>query len=420
MTLDLPLRTVVDNSDELRVIRPRTGGGRRRDLHLLFAEADTGGYHVRGWGDALHEDGGGAYAGRLELSRMDVFALVDEVREVWNNTFLGYQKPSETGYPFNDRVDLTDPRLAADLDVTIRELARAGHKLFRALFYSGDQGLREIGDSVAAALRAARLVISVHSENLFAPWSMLYIPPPGVNLSRADAVWDPEGFVGFRHLVEHNFKRTSPSWDPCIKVSGRVRAGLSVDRNLDAQFPDTPTVGPVVKVFEEHSQVTIREDRQRLAEDITSDSFDEQFLYFGCHAVVGGTDRADEQAYLILTDRKPIYSSDFRYWLQERPLHSNPMVFVNACRGGQMSSQFYTSFARILMQYGANCLLGPQIDIPPAFAAAYACEFVAAVLTGERRAGDVVRDLARDFLVRQGNPLGLTMSLYRGLDSYFA
>ncbi len=219
--------------------------------------------------------------------------------------------------------------------------------------------------------------------------------------------------------MEHNFKRT-PLWEPGIALSGRVRAGLHIDRNLDTQFPSTPAVGPVVKIFEELSAVTVREDRQRLADDITTKKLEDHFLYFGCHAVVSDHERPDQQSYLILTDRKPIYTSDFRYWLQDNPLLMRPMVFVNACQGGRMSSQFYTSFARILLRYGASCLIGPQIDIPPAFAAEFASSFVHEVLTPRRRVGDIVHGLARDFLLSKGNPLGLAMSLYRGLDSHFA
>ena len=80
------------------------------------------------------------------------------------------------------------------------------------------------------------------------------------------------------------------------------------------------------------------------------------------------------------------------------------------------------------MEHGANCLLAPQINIPPSFAAAYASAFFRAIIqpalapSGNQapvRVGDVFQRLAHIFVTQHKNPLGLAMSLYRGLDSHF-
>src|SRR5262249_45826476 len=158
----------------------------------------------------------------------------------------------------------------------------------------------------------------------------------------------------------------------------RVKAGLNIDSRLDAQFATTPPVGPVIELFRQHATVTVRESRSQLARDISSARFTDQMMYFGCHGAVSGV--AGHEAQLRLTDAEPLFASAFRGWFAPTPLRTNPVVFVNACQGGQMSSMFCASFGRILLQNGANCLLGPQIDIPPVFACAYAHELVPRLL----------------------------------------
>jgi hypothetical protein len=82
-----------------------------------------------------------------------------------------------------------------------------------------------------------------------------------------------------------------------------------------------------------------------------------------------------------------------------------------------MSSRFYTAFGPPLLRKGANCILGPQIDVPAVFATEYAMRLFSDFLRPETRLGDVVQQLTRKFIDDYQNPLGLIFSLYRGLDS---
>ena len=81
-----------------------------------------------------------------------------------------------------------------------------------------------------------------------------------------------------------------------------------------------------------------------------------------------------------------------------------------------MSSMFYDAFGLELLKGGANCVLGPQVDLPSPFAAEYAIALFSRFLNGERL-GDVVQDIARQCLLDRHNPLGLIVSMYRGLDT---
>jgi len=67
-----------------------------------------------------------------------------------------------------------------------------------------------------------------------------------------------------------------------------------------------------------------------------------------------------------------------------------------------------------------NCLIGPQVDVPPLFAYEYAHRFFKEFLQHGTRIGDIVRNLARDLADGCENPLGIAISLYRGLDTHLA
>ena len=81
----------------------------------------------------------------------------------------------ESFFPFAESWDLSEDGKAEErLQSVVQPLALAGYKLFRFLFYSGDEGLKRIGDSLVAALREDKQIISVQCNTLYAPWWMLY------------------------------------------------------------------------------------------------------------------------------------------------------------------------------------------------------------------------------------------------------
>ena len=418
--VDIPLSVRVDNSAGLRRTTAQTRG-RDRTIHILFEENRAGKFDVRAWGPAFPEDGGGAFSGLLELTRCEVELYVSELMSTWTAKLLAYQGPAEIGtrtWPFSDNVDLSDPRRHEDLDTAMRELAAHGDRLYRIIFRSGDAGLQEIYELLTVALRERPQVVTIHAEEMFVPWWMLYIPPEpsATSLDTGHTKWHFDGFLGYRHTIEHNFKRT-PGWEFCVSASGRVRTGLNVDRRLDTRFAATPPVGPIIELFDKHTVITIRETRTDLARDISSSSFADQLIYFGCHGFAG--DGSTHEAHLRLTDDEPIAASHLRSWLIDFPVRTNPVVLINACQGGRMTSTLCASFGRILLQRGANCLVGPQIEIPPAFAAAYFQEFVPRIFDVGSTVGDAVHELTIAFADKFRNPLGLAICLYRGIDTRF-
>jgi hypothetical protein len=442
---EIALEKVLDNGRSA----PRNHVSRDRSIYLHFEQLHSGAttvYSVTAIGDVLlryHDIGGGLFFGKLTVDETSLYSAIGQMQELWRDRVVGRRErkvtgdvvlpgekvpKSDTWFPFAENWDLSWNRDSETrLQAVARPLAKAGYKLFRLLFYGGDARLKRIGDALTGALREGKQLISIQSDSLYVPWWMLYTPPAGQeDLSGDDdqpVSW--KGFWGYSHIIEHNFENTAP-WEPCISVGQQgIIAGVNVDRKLDKQYPETPCVAPMITLFESIAGNTIvRETKRILDRDIRSPYYRDHVMYFGCHGTGVSDATGPAHAHISLTDGEWIDRNDFRVWLDETPLCTSPIVFVNACQGGQMSSLFYTAFGIELIARGVNCLIGPQVDIPPVVAYEYASAFFAELATGNgnafgNRVGDVFQQLAVEGLTERKNPLGLIMSLYRGIDSHF-
>jgi hypothetical protein len=419
----LALTITVDNSVGSAIgaaarLRPRT-------LNVLFDwlppafDRAEGAFRVLAYGSAIPDDGGGPQMGRTYYGRNQAYAAINQLRSTWQHRVIEYRVADR--YPFSTSWDLSNPTDRDHLGTVGVDLARAGRRLFTFLFRTGDEGLRRIADLLEAALRSDDQLIEVHSDQLFAPWWMLYTPPdPQTDLFDRDSPWDLRGFWGFRHLIQHTVQR-HPRWSPeIIAPPGQLAVGLNVDPRIDTD-PRTghlPYVGPLIKFFSARSRTVVRDCKPELAKAIQAANFQDKLIYFACHGrVTGGDGTTTAQASLTLSDDDPIMTTDFVEWLDNQPLSTNPVVFIGACQGGQMSSMFYDAFGLELLKAGANCVIGPQIDLPASFAAHYADELFTRFLAGNCRLGDVMRELTQACGLERRNPLGLIFSLYRGLDT---
>lgn len=412
MTKELHAEVTVDHTDEMRNVLDRPYN-RDRSIHIRFIKehGDTG-FLVQAWGSAFPQDGGGGYQGRVTINAATLNSGINDLRSAWQHHVVefSHRLDGRTRFPFVDEWDAG----ADHFDDIGLKLAQAGHMLFSLLFLNGDAGLKEIADSLMLALRSGENVITMESDDLFVPWAMLYTPPDEhTSLWGADAVWAMPGFWGYSHIVEHNFSRT-PGFDSRVLVPAhRVVVGLNVDERVDNEYPATPCVRPIIDFFTDRSHVVVRRNKDELACALQDPLFADHILYFACHGQVSGS---PGQAYLKLTDDEKIYSTEVIGWLSQRLLPTRPVVFVSACQGGQMSSLFYPAFGHHLLHRGARCLIGPQIDLPRAFAREYTTRLFSAFLEPRTKLGDIVRALAREFADDHHNPLGLIFSLYRGID----
>jgi hypothetical protein len=395
-----------------RQIRPRT-------INIIFQGVQPDGTsYVHLAGGLVENDGGGFLGGELKGSRELIYDLVSRLRDAWTNDFVFFcnnQKNKEEQFPFSN-CDLSAYRNTPNWDSAMRKLARVGYDIFSAIFLTGDPGLVAAGKQLSRLLRSGEQVVSIQSDDLFIPWHMLYVPPAGQDMLDVDCPWDFEGFIGYQHHIEHTFRKRPQDFRHRIEVSGGIRAGLNVDSRIGKPRVLQPLRELLDKVQDGRIKVRWRESRADLGRALSDSGFDDQFMYFNCHGTV--TAAGQRAAHIALTDGEAIYTTDFAKWLTNREFEHSPVILVNACEGGQLSSIYLESFGHVLLNAGANCLIGPQIEMPHDFGKQYAVEFFRELLRGES-IGDVVRGLARGFIQRHSNPLGLVMSLYRGLDTYF-
>ncbi|KHD78193.1 hypothetical protein [Actinoplanes utahensis] len=359
------------------------------------------------------------YEGESELSERDLYTEVTKLQSLWNDRLVTYQGDNDSPdfYPFASVYDLSRCDRVADLDAAMRALARGGWELFRDIFlaYERTDDMRKLGEALRAALRSGEQKLIVISDDFFAPWGMMYLPPPGVNMADAGAPWEHTNFLGYGHYVEHSpaKPRRSP---PVITVRGVLRAAINVDTGLDKQFR-CHFVADMVRFFETTSHRDLREERDDLRAAMERDGLSEHLAYFGVHAHVDDF-HVTEPPRLTLTDREnPISPLDLRRWHDDHPRDNGPLIFMNACRGGQMHSAFHKSFSGILLMLGARCLIGPHVDLPVAFAGEFARRFFIGVLAGEM-VGDVMLRTVREFADEYRNPFGYTLTMHRGLDTY--
>jgi hypothetical protein len=387
---------------------------RERTIHLRFTRnPGDSDYLVQAWGSAFPQDGGGGYQGRMGRAvARSVNANIDLLRNSWQELVVEHddRQDGRRTFPFVDEWDLSGPAHRHRLDEIGLKLARTGYDTFRAIFCNGDAGLDEIADHLQRALRCQENVITMESDDLFVPWNVLYTPSDESGTPWDHPTWSMAGFWGYNHLIEHSFSRV-PGFDGrIITRTGRITIGLNVDERVDHEYPQTPYIKPLVDFLVDRADVIVRRRKDELAEALQDPNFADHVIYFGCHSRSGGG-----QAYLKLSDGEKIYSAQMMGWLAHRQLSTRPVVFVGACQGGRLASPDPT-FAQHLLNHGARCLLGPQIDLPRAFAREYAKRFFVAFLEPHTRLGDIVRSLTRVFADDYRNPLALAFSLYRGLD----
>jgi hypothetical protein len=417
VTRDLTAEITLDNTDGLRrVTVPPYNRARTVSLRFLELPADQG-FLVQAWGSAFPDDGGGGYQGRLDRGLSVLNSSIDVLRNAWQRHVVAYEERPDAGarvHPFADAWDLSErPDLLRRAGAA---LAQAGHSTYRLLFGGQDRGLQRIRALLESALAGGENVISIESDSLIVPWAMLYAGPERPDEYPNEDRWSLEGFWGYRHVIEHTFTRVDDFDARITVVGGKVVVGLNVDHGVDRQFPKTPYIAPTLEFFHGRAEVVVREDKRTLSEHFRSHDFADQVTYFGCHGKVSGAGGLVEHPYLKLGDGERIYGTEIESWLVDAPLPTRPFVYVGACQGGQVCSSFYAAFGQILLGNGGRCLIGPQIDLPPAFACEYSRRLFSEFLDTGAKLGDIVRSLARRFADEHANPLGLMFSLYRGID----
>lgn len=403
-----------DASDDYHDPGPRCPG-RERTLRINFRKVSDG-FEVHAWGPNLPEDNAMPNLGHLTATPVEIQGQVDQLLTDWATYLVGVRDPhNHRAHPFADRVDLRELPEPM-VDAMWRRLADAGHTLFQQLF-GGDPALRELGERIARVLRSGEQTITVWSDEVVVPWTMLYVP---------EQVWQPlppdfqvelDAFVGYRHRVEHAFALRQRH-RTAIRVEKRVNAGAYYDSSLD-RFrhngrPANPVVGPVLGVLAQHGEVQERTSKDELRIRLRAEGADDHLLYFCCHCTNA------RRLMLGLDDSEAVSPEDLRGWLLNG-FSRSPLVVVNACKAGETKSNSLGQFGTTLLERGASCLIGPVVNVPTVFAGEFGRRLFEMVLPRHRdiRFGTAMRTLVRDFARDHRNPLGLAYTLYQGIDGHF-
>jgi hypothetical protein len=259
------------------------------------------------------------------------------------------------------------------------------------------------------------LTIQIVAEAAPIPWPLLYM---GDASSKAKLDWDY--FLGMRHVIEQlpmvndlpYGDGSIPSDKPELHVS--INFNSKIDVQMHADF-----VGRQQKFWTDavaartRMKVTGRTMRDELMAALGDAETDDQIFYFYGHAVAAGlgTPGGPDASHLVLTDAKLSLGDlnlDAPTTVQMR---GNPLVFINACESAQMSPLFYDGFVPYFMAKGARGVIGTECKTPAIFAAEWAQRFFTRFLDGESL-GDLFLALRREFLEKNGNPLGLLYAVH--------
>ena len=371
-------------------------------------------------------------AATINLDEGGVFDLVQDCRDAWDRAFASVEvrrpRPGGDGleihHPFEN--EWKQPVDEASFRAVAGKLAVAGHELFVGLF-ERNRGTEL--DNIAADLRTLSrghpFALTVYAPRFHIPWRMLYTHPGEDKLQGDGANFDPAGFWGYRHVIEQ-FTSDWAITDHLSARNSKLAFGAALDQRIDTQFS--------VECIKRHrdfiqssaAQLAYTEwtTKEGFLTGVGVDPFNQQVLYLLCHAEGAGStsDPSLAPPLVQLGDGESITAVAVRKKIANKFKPSPPLVFINACRGGQLATlvRHGFTFASELIEQGAICVVGPQIEVPAVFAGEFGKQFFERFIAQTRpppQAGLVLRDITQS-MWEQRNPFGLVYSLYAGADCH--
>jgi CHAT domain-containing protein len=359
----------------------------------------------------------------LPVTRSQVRSEAQICRSTWREHVV--DRKTQHGLVFQRYWNFQDA--PSHLDAVLPRLAEAGQRLFLAIFRPSDDDdspnaavQRHIFDVLRSFSPTRRLRIKITSDTFFAPWNMVYTGAVhGEPISK-------EQFWGYQHVIEHVPKRSGTQANELDQQPRPLQLGVYVDTEIDRTLK-VDCLAPVMKQLDTYAPAGLlrvqREHKDKLKEVLVGPR-DDHILYFCCHAEQEGDgDLRDKPSRLRLTDPTDdgwITPSDIRSWMDVRSLCRHPLVFLNACGGGQFTSTFYSGFGDTFLQKGACSVIGPQTDLPAIVGGEFATRFFTRFFQGgpANRIADILAEERRLLFDNHHNPLGLLYSLYRGGDVF--
>ena len=303
---------------------------------------------------------------------------------------------------------------------TLVTLAERGTLLFQRLF-SGNQGGSAMGDLLRRISRERQLNIQVIAEEFIFPWALLYD-------GELDPV-DPQGFWGFKHVIEYlpEFTLQNPvSFYPelaTLKNNERLPMVFVANTNIDgelqsAQYP--PVIAPQTTFFEGLDTLAV-ERRTTTQEffELLKNPDAAPLIYINCHADSRGIEDGGGPfaSKLRLSDGDvDIDKLDLRAPVLPSGLRNGPLIFLNACQSAELTPYIYAGLVPALLQRGARGVIGTEVNTPALFAAEFAQTLIQRFAQGNQPLGELLLEIRRDYLTTKNNVMGVVYALYSSGD----
>ncbi|MFJ9036146.1 hypothetical protein ACIRF8_06120 [Streptomyces sp. NPDC102406] len=364
---------------------------------------------------------------------------VSELREAWDQAIdaQGWATRLGSAGPHEDRWEPVFGKLAA-----------AGRSAFEAIFlnHADARPMNELTEALCARLRSRRCVIGVWSDELFAPWTLLSLPPgddmaepPADEYTEGDGgrrrtvaeVMGPQ-FLGYRHLIEHRSLNQPATCAGSLIPRGGPDGDRSTPGTLALVHQDLPKEHD--KVLDTLGRATTLVNCMSRGPDFLAllhpDKFKDQVIYVCCHGQERGQDPARLYASTTASEAikvgdvlRAVRGDDDRATAHTCGIHhlkGNPLLYLSVCRAGDFTPVSGESVARVLTELGTSCTIAPEVITPKVLAVEHAERFFRPFLEEGTEVGSQLRRITHDLAREYGTLLGLIYGVKGRYDARLA
>jgi len=294
------------------------------------------------------------------------------------------------------------------LELDLRDLAEAGNFVFNEIFK--DKARKTILNLFSYAKKLNQnLTIEIESEKFFIPWELLY----------SDSVKNPsyKNFWGMKYIISRVIIQDDRPGDiepTTIYVDSKPKVGLFALQNKSLPSIANKEI-PFFKGLKKSGRISLRQlpgldPNNKDSELCRFKDFLNRPLdvaHFACHAQY--VEDPSWDSFIELSKGIQISLLD----LAAEPkiaIRDFPLVVLNACKTANMNSVNIHYFAGDFIRYGALGVIATEAEVPDDLAADFTKHLYDHLLN-EKFLGESVL-LARQELLKRGNPVGLLYALY--------
>jgi len=310
----------------------------------------------------------------------------------------------------------------------LESLAQLGRRVYRRLFDA------EARETLAELLQKTISVPTFLSASLPFPWEVLY---EGDNYKDGD----PDLFWGFRYTPARILKPRKRVYKHVLVQHPPSNMLFCLHHGLShAHEQEFPAIERLVKATPQDQFRLLKPTGDMInvinGETLLKylDQSPHNMIHFACHCQPG--DAGADALLVSLIDDEGVEGNptviqletdnfeDIEGSFQPPP----PLVFLNACQsvGGPDELRRTFNLPQVFMERGAAAVIATACPVPDLFAAAFARQFYAFFLHGQKvtheatgettfrllTIGEALRETRRYFLEKYNNPLGLAYGLY--------